>query len=72
MAYGEGMTRIAAVSGVLPPHRYDQGVVGEGIALPLVHTAWLTAGAFPLLDLPLLVARIRCENAAPARAGAVS
>lgn len=36
----------------------------EGIALPLVHTAWLTASVFTLLDTPLLAIRIRCEEAA--------
>ncbi|SEM50719.1 isoprenylcysteine carboxyl methyltransferase family protein [Streptacidiphilus jiangxiensis] len=39
-------------------------VVVEGFALPLVHTAWVTALAFTLLNLPLLAVRLRCENAA--------
>ena len=39
-------------------------VVVEGIALPLVHGAWLTATGFTLLNLPLLAVRLRCENAA--------
>ncbi|MEV7780703.1 isoprenylcysteine carboxylmethyltransferase family protein [Kitasatospora sp. NPDC088351] len=39
-------------------------VVAEGVALPLVHTAWLTAAGFTLLNLPLLAVRLRCENAA--------
>lgn len=39
-------------------------VVVEGFALPLVHTAWITATAFTLLDIPLLLARIRVENRA--------
>jgi methyltransferase len=43
-------------------------VVVEGLALPLVHSAWLTAGAFTLLNAPLLAVRIRSENAALKRA----
>ena len=39
-------------------------VVAEGIALPLVHTAWLTALIFTLLNIPLLAIRIRTEEAA--------
>jgi methyltransferase len=37
-------------------------VVAEGAALPLVHTAWLTAVAFTALGAWLLFVRIRCEN----------
>ena len=39
-------------------------VVAEGLALPLVHTAWLTATAFTVLNAALLTVRIRCENEA--------
>ncbi|MER5642099.1 isoprenylcysteine carboxylmethyltransferase family protein [Kitasatospora sp. NPDC002227] len=39
-------------------------VLAEGLALPLVHTAWLTATAFTLLNLALLAVRLRCENTA--------
>ena len=39
-------------------------VVVEGFALPLVHTAWVTALAFTVLNAWLLVVRIRCENRA--------
>jgi methyltransferase len=39
-------------------------VVGEGIALPLVHSAWITAIAFTLLNAPLLAVRIRTEETA--------
>ena len=39
-------------------------VVVEGFALPLVHTAWITALAFTVLNAWLLVVRIRCENRA--------
>jgi methyltransferase len=37
-------------------------VVAEGIALPLVHTAWVTAVAFTVLNAWLLTVRIRTEN----------
>ena len=43
-------------------------VVVEGIALPLVHTAWLTAIAFTVLNALVLRARLRVENAALATA----
>jgi methyltransferase len=39
-------------------------VVVEGVALPLVHTAWLTAAGFTLANALLLTVRIRVENAA--------
>jgi methyltransferase len=39
-------------------------VVVEGFALPLVHSAWLTAAAFSLTNLPLLGWRILCEERA--------
>ena len=39
-------------------------VVSEGVALPLVHTAWLTAAGFTLANAVLLAVRIRVENAA--------
>lgn len=49
-------------------------VVVEGVALPLVHGAWITAVAFTVLNAALLTVRLRVENAAlaslaePARA----
>lgn len=39
-------------------------VVLEGVALPLVHTAWLTAAVFTLANAALLRVRIRLENSA--------
>jgi methyltransferase len=42
-------------------------VVVEGIALPLVHTAWVTAVAFTALNAVVLRTRIGVENAALAR-----
>ncbi|GIG00212.1 isoprenylcysteine carboxyl methyltransferase family protein [Catellatospora citrea] len=45
-------------------------VVVEGFALPLVHSAWLTALTFTLLNFALLAVRIRVEDAALAEATA--
>ena len=42
-------------------------VVVEGIALPLVHTAWITAVVFTVLNAFVLRTRIGVENAALAR-----
>ncbi|MET9800151.1 isoprenylcysteine carboxyl methyltransferase family protein [Streptomyces sp. NPDC006368] len=39
-------------------------VVAEGLALPLLHGAWLTAALFTLVNAALLTVRIRCEEAA--------
>lgn len=43
-------------------------VVVEGVALPLVHTAWVTAIVFTLANAALLAVRIRVEEAALAEA----
>lgn len=66
-------TRVIVVPG-LPlvqrgPYRYLShpnyvAVVVEGIALPLVHSAWVTAMVFTVLNAGLLLVRIRVENAA--------
>ncbi|MFD3874541.1 isoprenylcysteine carboxyl methyltransferase family protein [Streptomyces sp. NPDC058623] len=39
-------------------------VVVEGLALPLVHSAWWTAASFTAANAVLLRVRIRCEDAA--------
>lgn len=39
-------------------------VVVEGAALPLVHTAWVTALVFGVLNAVVLTVRLRVENAA--------
>jgi methyltransferase len=39
-------------------------VVIEGFALPMVGFAWVTAIVFTVLNIPLLAARLRVENAA--------
>ncbi|WP_046780039.1 isoprenylcysteine carboxyl methyltransferase family protein [Streptomyces yangpuensis] len=44
-------------------------VVAEGAALPLVHSAWMTALGFTVLNLVLLRVRIGCEDAALTDAG---
>ncbi len=65
-------TRIIIVPGLAPitrgPYRYVKhpnyvAVVVEGFALPLVHTAWVTALVFTVLNAWLLTVRIRAENA---------
>lgn len=50
------------------PHPNYVAVVAEGVALPLVHTAWLTALVFTVLNDALLRVRIRTEDAALGRA----
>jgi methyltransferase len=50
-------------------------VVAEGVALPLVHDAWLTAVVFTAVNGVLLSVRIRCEDrllAVPAPASAAA
>jgi methyltransferase len=39
-------------------------VVAEGLILPLIHSAWITAVAFTILNACLLRVRIRCEEEA--------
>jgi methyltransferase len=39
-------------------------VVAEGMAVPLVHSAFITAGVFTVLNAALLAVRIRCEERA--------
>ncbi|WP_408653581.1 isoprenylcysteine carboxyl methyltransferase family protein [Jatrophihabitans sp.] len=66
-------TRIVVVPGAgrvrSGPYRYLAhpnyvAVVLEGLALPLVHTAWLTAVIFSVLNAGLLRVRIRSESGA--------
>ncbi|MCB9776989.1 MAG: isoprenylcysteine carboxyl methyltransferase family protein [Alphaproteobacteria bacterium] len=71
-------TRVIVVPGLAPirdagPYRYLRHpnyvvVVTEGLALPLVHGAWLTALLFTVLNAGLLFVRIRTEEAALASA----
>jgi methyltransferase len=46
------------------PHPNYVAVIAEGVALPLVHTAWITALLFSVLNAVLLRTRIHVENAA--------
>jgi methyltransferase len=46
------------------PHPNYVAVIAEGFALPLVHTAWITALVFTILNAALLRTRIHVENAA--------
>jgi methyltransferase len=66
-------TRVIVVPGLAPvrsgPYRLFShpnyvAVVVEGVALPMVHAAWLTALVFTLANAVLLTVRIRVENAA--------
>ena len=66
-------TRVIVVPGLSPiasgpyrflPHPNYVAVVVEGIALPLVHAAWITAIVFTVFNAALLTVRIGVENAA--------
>lgn len=66
-------TRVIVVPGLPPvtggPYRLLRhpnyvAVVVEGIALPLVHAAWITAVVFTVANAVLLSVRIRVEDAA--------
>ena len=59
-----GMTVVRRGPYAWVPHPNYVAVVVEGAALPLVHTAWLTAVVFTALNAALLTVRIRVENAA--------
>lgn len=71
-------TRVVVVPGAprvrSGPYRYLRhpnyvAVIAEGIALPLVHSAWLTAAVFSALNAVLLSVRIRTESRALALLG---
>ena len=64
-------TRVIIVPGMAPvtsgPYRFLRhpnyvAVVVEGIALPLVHAAWVTAVVFTVANAALLQVRLRVEN----------
>jgi methyltransferase len=59
-----GAARITAGPYRFLPHPNYLAVIAEGLALPLVHTAWITASAFTILNAFLLRTRIDVENAA--------
>jgi methyltransferase len=51
-------------------HPNYAAVLAEGIALPLIHTAWITALAFTVANAALLRRRIQVEDAALGRRAA--
>ncbi|MQA80164.1 MAG: hypothetical protein GEV10_17050 [Streptosporangiales bacterium] len=62
-----GLDRVTRGPYRLLRHPNYVAVVVEGIALPLVQTAWITALAFTALNAVVLTVRIRSENAALAQ-----
>jgi methyltransferase len=73
---GRWTTRIVVLPGAPPVtggpykilrHPNYLAVITEILALPLVHTAWITAAVFSLLNGLLLRVRIRAEEAALSR-----
>lgn len=73
---GRWTTRIVVLPGSSPitggPYRFLRhpnylAVITEILALPLVHTAWMTAVVFSVLNALLLRVRIRAEEAALSR-----
>ena len=59
-----GLTRVTSGPYRWLSHPNYVAVVVEGLALPLVHGAWITALAFTAANLVLLRHRIRVENEA--------
>ncbi|GAA2992406.1 alkylresorcinol O-methyltransferase [Streptomyces sp. KhCrAH-43] len=66
-------TRVVVVPGLplvtggpyrLLRHPNYVAVAAEGIALPLVHGAWVTAAVFTVCNAVLMAVRVRCEEAA--------
>jgi methyltransferase len=67
-----GLTRVTRGPYRLLTHPNYVAVVVEGAALPLVHTAWITAVVFTALNAALLRVRIRTENSALSRLDGVA
>jgi methyltransferase len=59
-----GAARVIAGPYRLLPHPNYVAVIAEGFALPLVHSAWMTALVFTVLNAVLLRTRIHVENSA--------
>lgn len=57
-----GASRVAGGPYRLLNHPNYVAVIAEGFALPLVHTAWITALVFTVLNAALLATRISTEN----------
>ena len=73
---GRWTTRVVCLPGVAPvtggPYRFLRhpnylAVIAEMFALPLIHTAWLTAIFFSVLNAVVLTVRIRAEEEALSR-----
>jgi methyltransferase len=73
---GRWTTRVVCLPGVAPvtggPYRFLRhpnylAVIVEMFALPLIHTAWLTAVLFSALNAVVLTVRIRAEEGALSR-----
>lgn len=73
---GRWTTRVVCLPGVAPvtdgPYRFLRhpnylAVIVEMFALPLIHTAWLTAVVFSALNAVILRVRIRAEEEALSR-----
>lgn len=62
-----GAPRVSGGPYRLIPHPNYVAVIAEGVALPLVHTAWITALVFTVLNAALLTTRVTTENNALAR-----
>jgi methyltransferase len=59
-----GLVPVTAGPYRLLRHPNYVAVVVEGIALPLVHAAWITAVVFTVANAGLLTVRIRSEDRA--------
>jgi methyltransferase len=59
-----GAERVSAGPYRVVPHPNYVAVVAEGVALPLVHSGWITALVFSTLNAVLLRTRIKVENRA--------
>lgn len=59
-----GLPRVRSGPYRILSHPNYVAVVAEGVALPLIHGAWITALAFTVLNAGLLTVRIRVEEAA--------
>lgn len=64
-----GMRRVTGGPYRFLKHPNYLAVVVEGFALPLVHSAWITAVVFSVANAALLTARIRTEDRALATLG---
>ena len=59
-----GLKRVTSGPYRFMGHPNYVAVIAEGIALPLLHGAWLTAVIFSVLNAWILRVRLRCEEVA--------